>query len=232
MHDEAAARAETQQRLRHQRAQLGAGDADQLVRRAGGIGQRAEDIEDGADADPASDRRDVAHRRVVALREEEAEADLADAGRGLRGAERDRAAQRFEHIGAAAAGGHRAVAVLGDGHAAAGQHERRGGAGVERPPSVASRAGSVGKTGQLGELDRQRMLAHRSRQPDHLIDRFALDPQRREQRRRLERVGAAGHQRVHRRARFGVGQIAPLVNQGAQRRRQVAFSWHGPPRFA
>ena len=51
----------------------------------------------------------------------------------------ERNAERFEHVGAAAAGGVRAVAVLRDADAGSGSHECRGGRDVERGHDAATR---------------------------------------------------------------------------------------------
>ncbi len=50
-----------------------------MVRRVGRVGQRAEDVEDGAHAHFLADRGDVLHRRMVVRREHEADAGLRDA---------------------------------------------------------------------------------------------------------------------------------------------------------
>ncbi len=55
---------------------VGFGHAQHLPPRPGGIRQRAQDVEDGAEADLAADRRDVAHRGMIRRREHEAEPRL------------------------------------------------------------------------------------------------------------------------------------------------------------
>ena len=57
----------------------------------------------------------------------EADAHLLDRLGDAAGIEIDLGAQRLQHVGAAAGGGHGAVAVLGHGDAAARQDEGRGG---------------------------------------------------------------------------------------------------------
>ena len=52
-------------------------------------------------------------------------------------------AERFEHVRAAAAARDRAVAVLGDAHAARREHDRRDRRDVERVRAVAARAAGV-----------------------------------------------------------------------------------------
>ena len=92
-------------------------DAEQLRRRAGRVGERPEQIEDRAHADLAPRRGDVAHRRMKALREQEADADLVEARGHLLGRQIDADAERLQNVGAADRAGHGAVAVLGDRHA-------------------------------------------------------------------------------------------------------------------
>ncbi len=77
-HEHVAA-AQAVERGGHERCQLGPGDAQELVLRPRRIGQRAKEVEDGADAELAAGGRGVLHRRVERLREHEAEAGLLDA---------------------------------------------------------------------------------------------------------------------------------------------------------
>ena len=64
--------------------QVGVKHAHQNMGRAGRVGQRAQDVEDGAHAELFADGRDVFHGRVVVGREHEADADLLNtAGNGV-----------------------------------------------------------------------------------------------------------------------------------------------------
>ena len=74
----------------------------------------------------------VPHRRMKRRREEEADAGLGEAALDDRRRRRDVDAERFEDVGAAGLARHRAVAVLGDAHAAGGDDERRARRDVER----------------------------------------------------------------------------------------------------
>ena len=84
-------------------------DADQIrmehahqdVRRAGWIGQRPEDVEDGANTHLATYRCNVLHRRMMDWREHETDAGFGDALRHLRRLQVDGRAEGFEHIGTA-----------------------------------------------------------------------------------------------------------------------------------
>lgn len=81
--------------------QIGMEDAEHLVGCAGGVGERAEDVEEGAHAEFATHRRGVLHGAVVIGGEHEADTDFVDALADLLGAEVDVDAERFEHVGAA-----------------------------------------------------------------------------------------------------------------------------------
>ena len=108
-----------------------------------GIGERAEHVEDGADADLPARPDGVLHGQVHHGREEKADADLLDAFfRAVRG-HLDVDAQRLEHVGAAALARDRPVAVLGHGHARAGDDEGGGRGDVERMRHVAAGAAGV-----------------------------------------------------------------------------------------
>ena len=113
MHDPRARGAEQPQHLGHH-PQLGAiADAEQLMGGAGGIAERAEQVEQRAHAELRAHRADVPHRGVMRAREHEADADFVDQ-RAIASALRRRAhAERFEHVRAARQGRGSAIAVLG-----------------------------------------------------------------------------------------------------------------------
>ena len=117
--------AEQQQRAGHQLGELRARHADQLPRRAGRIGQRAEQVERGPDAEFAARRPGVAHRRVERRREKEPDAGLGEAALDDGRRRGDADAERLEDVGAAGPARHRAVAVLGHAHAARGDDDAR-----------------------------------------------------------------------------------------------------------
>jgi hypothetical protein len=109
--------------------------AHQLIRRAGRIGQRPENIEDGPHAEFAAHRRDVLHCRVMVRREHEAHAGFRNRGRHLFRLQIDIDAERFEHVRAAGFARHAAIAVLRDFRAGGGgdEHRRRGNVEGVRP---------------------------------------------------------------------------------------------------
>ncbi len=67
--------------LGHDGARLGVVDAEQLPRGTGRVRERAEDVEDGANAHLATGSRRVTHARVQRLGEQEADTALIDAAR-------------------------------------------------------------------------------------------------------------------------------------------------------
>ncbi len=87
-------------------------DADDLVRRTGGIGQRAEEVHDGLHAELPSRHRRVTHGTVVERRKEEGEAGIPKHALSLVGTHLDIDAQGAVEVGASASGAHRLVAVL------------------------------------------------------------------------------------------------------------------------
>ena len=126
---------------------------------AGRIGERPEQVEDGARAEFDAHRADMAHGRVMRRREHEADAGLADAARDRLRRQVDLDAERHQHVGGARLRGQAAVAVLGDRHAAAGDDEGRRRRDVDAVRIVAARADDV--DGVRRRLDRQHLVAHR-----------------------------------------------------------------------
>jgi hypothetical protein len=88
VHRPGALGAQRPQGLGHRLDEAMGRDADHLALGAGRIGQRAQQVEDGAEAQLLADRRDVLHRPVVRLGEQEADAGrrpaLGAAGPGWR----------------------------------------------------------------------------------------------------------------------------------------------------
>ena len=99
--------------------------ADELALRAGRVRQRPEQVEDRARAELDPGRRDVAGGAVMARRHQKADADLPQARAHDRQVGIDIDAERGQHVGRARFRRKRAVAVLGDRHAAAGDDQRR-----------------------------------------------------------------------------------------------------------
>jgi hypothetical protein len=114
MHDQHALGAEALHDAHQDADQIGVENAHQRVGRAGRIGQRAEDVEQGAHPHLAAHRRHVLHGAVMVGREHEAEAGFRDTGGNLLGRQHDVGAERLQHIGRTGTGRDAAPAVLGD----------------------------------------------------------------------------------------------------------------------
>jgi hypothetical protein len=164
-------------------------DADELPPRARRVRQRAEQVEERAQSQRVAHRRDVAHGRVVPRREEEADAALVDAGCDALRRKLDLDAQRGKHVGAAAARGDGAVAVLGHPRARRRGDEGGGGGDVEGVRQVAAGAAGVDQP-LVAHLHPPRAVAQGERGAGDLIGGLALHSQR-DQEGRDQRVGRA-----------------------------------------
>ena len=103
MHHECVRGLEGAQRRGHQREALGIGHPDDLAPDSRGVGQGADEVHEGRNAQLAPDRRDVSHRRMHRGREHEHDPRVGeDAGHdGNWCIERN--PERFEQIRTAAA---------------------------------------------------------------------------------------------------------------------------------
>ena len=138
----------------------------------------------------------VLHRLVQERREQKADADLGDALLDPLFRRVDFDAQRAQHVGAAGLARHRAVAMLGDVDARAGNDERRGGGNIESALLIAAGAAGV-EHGFRADIDAMRFLAHHPRRAGDLLDGFALHAQGGQKRRHLQRRRFAGHDLIH-----------------------------------
>ena len=206
MDDEDAAGAEALEDVGEGLGEVGGEDADELAGRAGGVCERAEEVEKRAHPEFPADGPGVAHGLVEGRREEEGDADfveclLHDLGIGL-----EVQPQGLEAVGAAAAARAGAVAVLGDGRAGAGGDEGDRGGDVERHAAIPARADGVERVG-LERLDAPRGGAHGGGAAADLGDGDALGLEQREKRAHLRgrhRAGENGGDGVE---GFGFGQI-------------------------
>ena len=113
-----------------------------------GLDSGPKQIEDRARGQFDAGRADVLHRGVVRWREHEADAGFLDAAADLFGLDVDLDPERCQHVGRARARGQRAVAVLGDRDAGAGDDERGAGRHVDRARAVAAGADDVDGVGR------------------------------------------------------------------------------------
>ena len=180
-------------------------DPHHLVAGAGRVGQRPEQVEDGAHPQLAPDAGHRLEGGVEPLREEEADAHLGDGLLHHRRGRVDVDAQRPQHVGRAGARGDGAVAVLGHHHAGAGHHEGGGGRDVEGVPRVA--AGAAGVDEDLGgDVDLLGAGPHHLGGAGDLLDGLALDAQRGQEGADLGRRGRAVGDLVHHRRHLGPGE--------------------------
>ena len=128
-------------------------DAHDLGGCSGGIGEGAEEVEDGADSEGAADGHDGLHRWMEAGGVEEGKAMRSEGGGGFDGREADGDAERFEDVCGAGLRCDGAVAVFGYGGSGGGGDEGGGGGDVEGAGGVAAGAASVDEELTLGGFE-------------------------------------------------------------------------------
>jgi hypothetical protein len=175
VHDPDCLGAEIFQHLRQRFGPLPREHADHLPPHAGRIGQGPQQVEDGTGAKLDAGGRDVLRCRMMRRREHEADAGLADAERDLVRRKVDIDSKRGEHVGGAGFRRQRAIAVLGDRHAGAGDDQRGAGRNVERARSVAAGADHVDGVGR--RVDAHHLGAHRGDGAGNLVDGLAAHAQ-------------------------------------------------------
>ena len=79
MDDEGAPRSKSQERPADEKNAAGREDADDLGAGVGGIGERAAEVEDGAESEGTAQGAECLHRGVIERRVEEDEAGFAQA---------------------------------------------------------------------------------------------------------------------------------------------------------
>lgn len=188
-------------------------DADDLRGRAGGIRERTEKIEDGADAEFAAGIHGVARRGVKRGREKKGDADFVERARDGFGRKIDAKAERFENVGRAAVGADGAIAVFRDANARAGDDESGGCRDVESAAGIAAGAAGVdedfigGAAAGAGGEERSGVTAHDGGEADEFVDGFAFEAQRGEEACNLSVGGLAGENLLHGGFGFGAGEI-------------------------
>ena len=96
--DEGALGAERDQRAADEENAAGREDANDLIACVGRVGERTDEVEDGAKAESAAQGAERLHGRVIERRVEKDEAGFAQAFDGQRGRELDGHAEGFEHV--------------------------------------------------------------------------------------------------------------------------------------
>ncbi len=127
--------------------------AHQDIGGAGRVGQRTEDVEDGAHAQFLADGRDIFHGRMVVGREHEADTDLFNAFCNRFGRQVDVDAQRLHYIRTARLAADAAPAVLADLGTGSRSDKHRAGRDVEGVRAVTTGADDVDQVGFVDDVD-------------------------------------------------------------------------------
>ena len=141
--NERAPGAERRQRAADEKNAAGSEHPDDLRARVGRIGERADQVEDGAKAERAAKRTESLHGRVIERREEEDEAGFAQTFDGQLRRKFNGDAESLEDIGSAAARSDGAVAVLGDAGSGGCGNERGSTGNVEGLRTTAAGADTI-----------------------------------------------------------------------------------------
>ena len=189
--------AQTLQRTHLNTDQVGVEDPHQDIGRVGRVGQRTQDVEDGAHAQFFADGRNVHHRRVVVRRKHEADADLFNAARNRLRRQIELDAKRLNDIGAARAAADAAPAMLADLGARRRRHKHRTGRNIESVRPVTASAHNVHQMRLVGNVHLGRKLAHHLRSSGDLANGFLLDAQAGDERSHQHRRHFAAHDEPH-----------------------------------
>ena len=157
-------------------------NADQLMRRHRRVGQRPENIEDGAYADIAPRLHRIFHRLMKQRRKQKSDADFCDALLDPFLGRIHFDAQSAQHVGAARLTRNRPIAMLRDIDPGAGKHECRGRRDVESSLLIAARPAGI-EDGFGSDIYPMSLFAHHPRRAGNLVDRFPLHAQGREEQR-------------------------------------------------
>lgn len=191
--------------------EMRSGNSDDLRGGSGGIGERAEKIENGANAEGAAGGHSVLHGGVNGGREEKSDADFFDGLADARGRLFDDDAELFEDVGCAGARTCGAIAVLGDAHACSGDDEGRGSGNVESIAAVAAGTAGIHEhfvgARMAGGENRRGVAAHGGGEADEFVDGFALHAESDEEGGDERVVGVAREDLLHDRVGFGAGEV-------------------------
>ena len=183
---------------RHRREPLLCKHAHQLTARAGGVGQRAEQVENTAHANLPARADGMPHRRMMAGRKHEPDAAFVYAAANLLRGNRNIDAGGLEHVGAARVAGGGTAAVFRHTHPGGAGNQGAGGGDIEQAGAVT--AGTDGVHHRPGlDLDPGRQLAHDHGGAGELLDCLALDGERHQEGADLRRRRLAAHDHLHHR---------------------------------
>ena len=124
-------------------------------------------------------------------------------------------AESRQDVGRPGLRGEGAVAVLGDGHAAAGKDEGRAGGDVDRASMIAAGADDVDRIRR--RLHAQHVRAHHRNRAGDLVDGLATHPERHQEAADLRGRRLAGHHRREGGLGFGAGQAVAIGDLGEER---------------
>ena len=186
---------EVLQHADHQRRQRRSADPQRLTPYATGIGERAEDVEDRAHPELAARRARMAHGRMKAGSETEADARRLDAAPHAIRAKRNVDTKGLEHVGAAAAAGGGTVAMLGHWNAGARGDQRRRRRDIEGAGPIPASATGIDRS--VWHLERGGMRSHRLHEARHLVDGLAFGSQGDQETGELSRRDLPCHHLVH-----------------------------------
>ena len=196
--DERGLAAEFFEDMRERLGKFGVINTRELDARASRVGERTEDVEDGALTHLFARTNGIFHGGMKLGREHEADADLLNGGGNLLGRDVEIDAEGRENIGTAALGGSGAVAVLGNFTPCACEDERSGGGDVEGVCTVAACADDVVNGFGGIEFDFHRDVTHGANRACDLGDGLAFHAQRGQIRTDLSGSCAACHDDSHR----------------------------------
>lgn len=209
--DESAFDSELRESAREKLGVMRRGDADDLRGGFGRIGERAEKIENGANAKSAASGNRVFHRGVNRGRKKKTDANLFDGLANALGRLVDNDAKLFEHVGGAGARACGAIAVFGDAHARSRDNESCGGGNVESVAAVAAGAAGVDEhfvgVGVVVGENLYCVAAHGRGEADEFVDGFTFHAKSDEERGDERVVGVAGEDLLHAGFGFGAGEI-------------------------
>ncbi len=147
MDDESAASTEGCKGSSYEKDAAGSEDANDLVACLGGIGERAAEVEDGAEAEGATEGAEDLYGGMVEGGIEEHEVGFAKTLGGEFRGEFDGNAEGFKYVGGSAAGGDGAVAMLGDLGSCGSGNEGCAGRDIEGKRTAAAGADNVDELG-------------------------------------------------------------------------------------
>lgn len=211
VNDECAFDSELRERAGEKVGVIRSGNAYHLRGGSRGIGERAEKVENRANAESVPRGNRMFHRRMNCGRKKKPDADLFDGLANALGRLFDDDAELFEHVGRASARACGAIAVFGDAHACARDDESRGGGNVESVAAVAAGAAGVdehfvGMPAAVGE-NLHGTAAHGAGEADELVDGFTFHAESDEQRGDERVVGVAGEDLLHTGFGLGAGEV-------------------------